>query len=62
MPPNMHKILLHGSIVIKNALVPIELLSEEAQEACNKNNKNFRENHTRKTSRISTNTDLIHAL
>lgn len=37
MPPSMHKILLHGSIVIKNALVPIGLLSEEAQEACNKN-------------------------
>ncbi|KAL4096813.1 hypothetical protein QTP88_021696 [Uroleucon formosanum] len=33
MPPSMHKILLHGSIVIKHALVPIGLLSEEAQEA-----------------------------
>ena len=62
MPPSMHTILLHCSIVIKHALVPIGLLSEEAQEACNKNYKNFRENHTRKTSRLSTNTDLMHAL
>ena len=62
MPPSMHTILLHCSIVIKHALVPIGLLSEEAQEAYNKNYKNFRENHTRKTSRLSTNTDLMHAL
>jgi hypothetical protein len=54
--------LLCGSIVIKCALLPIALLSEEAQEACNKNYKNFRENHTRKSSRISINTDLMHAL
>lgn len=31
MPPSVHKILIHGSLIIKNALVPIGQLSEEAQ-------------------------------
>jgi hypothetical protein len=53
---------MHGYIVIQYALFPIGQLSEEAQESSNKNYSNFRENNTRKMSRISTNTDLIHAL
>lgn len=43
-----------------NALILIGLLSEEAQEACNKHYNIFRENHTRKISRMSSNTDLMH--
>jgi hypothetical protein len=35
MPPSIHKILIYGSLIIKNALVPIGQLSEEAQEASN---------------------------
>jgi len=31
MPPSVHKILIHGSLAIKYALVPIGQLSEEAQ-------------------------------
>lgn len=37
-------------------------MSEEAQEASNKNYKKFREHHTRKLSRSKQNEDLIHIL
>jgi len=33
MPPSMHTILMHGSMVIKSALLPIEQLLEEAQKS-----------------------------
>ncbi|KAJ8882122.1 hypothetical protein PR048_018610 [Dryococelus australis] len=33
MPPSVHKVLIHGRNVIKHAIVPIGLLSEEALEA-----------------------------
>lgn len=59
MPPSIHKILIHGSLIIKNALVPIGQLSEEAQEASNKNYNRFRENHSRKSSRIQIQIFLI---
>jgi hypothetical protein len=36
MTPPMHKMLIHGAIVIENALLPIGQLSEEAAEARNK--------------------------
>ena len=36
MTPTMHKISIHGAIVIENALPPIGQLSEEAAEAHNK--------------------------
>ena len=39
MPPTVHKILIYSSAVIKNAILPIGQLSEEAQEACNKDYK-----------------------
>jgi hypothetical protein len=42
--PTTHKILIHGAIVIENALLPIGQLSEEAAEA---RNKYFRQNFTR---------------
>lgn len=44
MPPSMHIILLHGYAIIETFLVPIGMLSEEAQEANNKNVKRFRFN------------------
>jgi len=37
-------------------------LSEEAQEARNKDYNNIREHHTRKNSRLNTNEDLLHTL
>ncbi|XP_022166704.1 uncharacterized protein LOC111031177 [Myzus persicae] len=62
MPASVHKILIHGADVIKFAILPIGQLSEEAQEARNKDYKRIRQNHTRKNSRLNTNKDLIHML
>jgi hypothetical protein len=45
--------------MINFALLPIGQLSEEAQEARNKDLKQFREHHSTKTSRISTHEDLL---
>jgi hypothetical protein len=44
MTPSVHKILIHGAIVIENALVPIDQLSEEAAEARNKYFRLYRQN------------------
>ena len=41
MTKSMHQILIHGNQVISTMLMPIGLLSEEAQEARNKDNKYF---------------------
>ncbi|KAL4126446.1 hypothetical protein QTP88_010668 [Uroleucon formosanum] len=60
MPPSVHKILVHGSRAIHLAPFPIGILSEEAQEARNKDYIRFRRQNTRKTSRIDTNTDILH--
>lgn len=62
MSPTVHKILVHGKAIIQNALVPIGQLSEEAQEARNKEFRRFRENHSRKFSRVATNQDLLNSL
>lgn len=62
MSATVHKILIHGSEIIKSFIVPIGKLSEEAQEARNKDFKRFRENNTRKCSREDTNIDLLHIL
>ena len=62
MPASMHKILIHGASIIDSFLVPIGQLSEEAQESRNKDFKRYRENNTRKSSRIKTIEDLLHCL
>lgn len=62
MPTSVHKILLHGAIIIKEAILPIGQLSEEAQESRNKDLKSFREKHTRKISRTTGNQDLLNRL
>jgi len=36
MPSSVHKVLLHGSNIIKHLDLPIGCLSEETQEASNK--------------------------
>ena len=59
MPASVHKLLIHGSAIVSVALLPIGQLSEEAQEARNKEIKKFREHYTRKLSRVSTNVDLM---
>lgn len=62
MPASMHKILIHGAKVINYFVVPIGQLSEEAQEARNKDFKRCRENNTRKSSPTTINEDILHFL
>ena len=50
MPTSPHVLLMHGAEIMENLGVPIAMLSEEAQEANNKNIKNYRLNFARKTS------------
>lgn len=62
MPATVHKLLIHSTEVVKTAIVPIGQLSEEAQEARNKDCRRFREHNTRKCSRLVTNRDLLNML
>lgn len=62
MPVTVHKILVHSVDIIKSVLLPIGQLSEEAQEARNKDCRRFREHNTRKRSRSATNRDLLNML
>lgn len=62
MPVSVHKILLHGNKIIVAAVLPIGMLSEEAQEARNKDYRRYRLNHSRKFSRIATNEDVMNLL
>jgi hypothetical protein len=45
---SVHKLLIHGPQIIASALLPIEQLSEDAQEARNKDIKRYREDFSRK--------------
>lgn len=62
MPVTVHKILVHSVDIIQSAILPIGQLSEEAQEARNKDCRRFRRDNTRKRSRIATNIDLLNML
>lgn len=61
MPSSIHKMLIHGADICKHfSCLPIGILSEEAGEARNKDFRNTRERHTRKTGRLQNNEDIIH--
>lgn len=62
MPNTIHKVLIHGSKIISAAMLPIGMLSEEAQEARNKDYRQYRLHHARKCSRESPNEDVINML
>ncbi|XP_039967555.1 uncharacterized protein LOC120779423 [Bactrocera tryoni] len=62
MPPTLHKYFIHGPELISHAMLPIGQLSEEAQEARNKDFKNFREHFSRKCSRKKANEDIFNRL
>ena len=62
MPASIHKLLIHGSDVISSLLLPIGMYSEEVQESRDKQNREFRLHHARKTSRVDTITDQLHYL
>jgi len=59
MPSATHKLLVHGEAIIRTSLLPVGMLSEQAGESCNKLYKRFRENHSRKNSRVNTLTDVF---
>ena len=46
MPPSVHKILVHGHVVLQNMILPIGMMSEEAQESLNKYIRAYRLQHT----------------
>jgi hypothetical protein len=61
MPASVHKMLIHGADIRKHfSCLPIGILSEEAAEARNKDFRNTRERHTRKTGRLQHNEDITH--
>lgn len=62
MSPTMHKVLCHGADAIKEAILPIGQLSEEAAEARNKHIRLYRLNYTRKFSRVTCNMDVLNRL
>lgn len=59
MPPTLHKFFIHGADIISSALLPIGQLTEEAQEARNKDFKQYREQYSRKCSREKSNEDIF---
>ena len=59
MPTSVHKILIHGHIIIDASLLPIGQMSEEAQESCNKFIKRYREDFARKCSRVKNMEDVF---
>ena len=59
---NIHALLIHGAAISASSIIPIGTMSEEAQEAQNKDNKLFRLQHARKTSQTDSMSDVIHRL
>ncbi|XP_067622258.1 uncharacterized protein [Eurosta solidaginis] len=62
MPSSVPKILIRGADIINYVSLSIGMMSEEAQEARNKDLRNFREHHTRKNSRKNTMEALTYSL
>lgn len=62
MTPTLHKVLVHGTTVIKHAILPIGQLSEEAAEARNKHFRSYRQDFSRKFSRELCNKDVLNRL
>lgn len=62
MPVTVHKVLMHGKDIIDGAVLPLGMLSEEAEEARNKDYRKYRLMFSRKCSRTATNTDVLFRL
>ena len=62
MPVTVHKVLIHGKVIMDSAVLPLGMLSEEAEEARNKDYRKYRLMYSRKCSRTSTNTDVFNRL
>lgn len=57
MPASLHKILIHGKDIVRNSILPVGMMGEEASECRHKFYKNDRLFHSRKMSRTKTLTD-----
>lgn len=62
MPTSVHKLLIHSPQIVAHALLPIGQLSEEAQEVRNKHIKRYREDFSRKCSRVKRMEDVFKRL
>jgi hypothetical protein len=62
MPTAVHIQLMHGAKIIERAPLPIGQLSEDVQEARNKDICRYRENFARKCTREKTMTDTFYRL
>lgn len=62
MPSTVHKVLIHGKQIMDASILPIGMLSEEAEEARNKDYRNYRLLFSRKSARTLTNTDVLNRL
>lgn len=62
MPSTVHKILIHAADIMRNSLLPIGMLGEEASEARNKNYKQYRRDHSRKHDRTANLTDVFNRI
>ncbi|CAH0551072.1 unnamed protein product [Brassicogethes aeneus] len=62
MSPTVHKVLMHGALIISNAILPIGNLSEEAAEVRNKHFRQYRLNFARKFSQVKCNRDILNRL
>lgn len=62
MPVTVHKVLMHGKDIMDAAVLPIGMLSEETEEARNKDYRKYRLMFSGKCDRISTNTDVFNRL
>lgn len=62
MPTTVHKILIHGHLIMENFGLAIGLLSEDAQESRNKDVRKYREQFSRKFSRKLAMEDTYHRL
>lgn len=59
MTPTVHKVLCHGQVIIQSNILPLGELTEEAQEARNKDFRHVQLFNTRKCSRESQNEDIF---
>jgi hypothetical protein len=59
MPATVHTILFHGSQIMVNSPLPVGMYGEEGLEASNKVNKNNRNFHSRKDSRLHSIEDMF---
>ncbi|KAF2902686.1 hypothetical protein ILUMI_03500 [Ignelater luminosus] len=62
IPPGVHRLLIHRPDIIDSALLQIGKLSEEAQESTNKLIRRYRENISRKYSRVKNLEDVFRRL